>query len=575
MNDEEDYEYEVDSDYHYDDDDGDDQGIMEDDESPPYQADSKNDRPFSAASAKNIEVDDQKQDEKLSDPKSNSNTPSGKYSNNLSSSSSQGKLIIPCDSYIVRPASDVIPVMQRIIQEVCNMLDISPDEAHLLLQYHKWDKDRLTDAFLTDFEKVRSAAGIDLFSNEIFDDLFHPKPCSSSSSSTTFHCRIRVCCDEICPWQDGFSLGCNHRFCRACFTEYLKNAVHDGPQCTHSHCPEHKCNQVIPRTVFDHFLRDPSDTEVHEKYQRFLLRNFIETNKNMRYCPAPRCELVCLASGSVTSVQCTCGHHFCFRCGEEAHAPASCQQMAQWTEKCMNESETANWILANTRKCPNCGTRIEKNQGCNHMNCRQCKYEFCWICMGNWAEHGQQTGGFYKCNRFDPTDLPQSVTEAQKAKAELDRYLHYYQRFHGHDQGLKFAEKLKLLVEKRMFEQQEHSRSTWMDVEFLRDAAEQVRDCRRVLKHTYVLGYFLKDRTPEKQLFEHHQEMLEKNTERLQEFTEKPFETLNRADVVNLTRVTERFLQSLLQNMSGGVVRMDDAMTNNGGVASEASVSHK
>ena len=42
----------------------------------------------------------------------------------------------------------------------------------------------------------------------------------------------------------------------------------------------------------------------------------------------------------------------------------------------------ANWILANTRKCPNCNTRIEKNQGCNHMTCRLCKHEFCWTCMG-------------------------------------------------------------------------------------------------------------------------------------------------------------------------------------------------
>lgn len=110
-----------------------------------------------------------------------------------------------------------------------------------------------------------------------------------------------------------------------------------------------------------------------------------------------------------------------------------------------------------------------------------------------------------------------------------------------------------------MLEQQESQRTSWMDVQFLKQAAEQVRDCRRVLKYTYVLGYFLKDRTPEKTLFEHHQEMLEKNTERLQEFTEKPLDQLNRADVVNLTRVTERFMAGLLASMSGGMVLMDEA----------------
>lgn len=29
----------------------------------------------------------------------------------------------------------------------------------------------------------------------------------------------------------------------------------------------------------------------------------------------------------------------------------------------------------------------------------QCKYEFCWLCQGDWKEHGERTGGFYNCNR--------------------------------------------------------------------------------------------------------------------------------------------------------------------------------
>ena len=59
-------------------------------------------------------------------------------------------------------------------------------------------------------------------------------------------------------------------------------------------------------------------------------------------------------------------------------------------------SETANWILANTKKCPMCNSRIEKNQGCNHMNCKICKHEFCWICMGiDWLHIGlTRSNGF-------------------------------------------------------------------------------------------------------------------------------------------------------------------------------------
>lgn len=177
--------------------------------------------------------------------------------------------------------------------------------------------------------------------------------------------------------------------------------------------------------------------------------------------------------------------------------------------------------------------------------------------MSNWKDHGQNTGGYYKCNRYDAIK-PENASAAQKAKAELDRYLHYYQRYHGHDQALKFATAQRELAERRMVERQEAERSTWIDVQFLKQAAEQVIDCRRVLKNTYVLGFFLEDDTTEKQLFEHHQEMLEKNTERLHEYTERKLESIDRTQVVNLTRVTERFMISLLETMSNGVVDSSD-----------------
>ena len=143
----------------------------------------------------------------------------------------------------------------------------------------------------------------------------------------------------------------------------------------------------------------------------------------------------------------------------------------------------------------------------------------------------QNTGGFYKCNRFDAIKTDGSSSAAQKAKAELERYLHYYQRFHGHDSALKFAAGQREAAERRMVERQEAQRSTWIDVQFLKHAAEQVIDCRRVLKYSYALGYFLENESLEKQLFEHHQELLEKNTEKLHEYTEQSLDVIDRTQV--------------------------------------------
>ena len=53
------------------------------------------------------------------------------------------------------------------------------------------------------------------------------------------------------------------------------------------------------------------------------------------------------------------------------------------------------------RRCKRCRFVIEKNQGCNHMTCRVCNHEFCWMCLGDWKDHGHGTGGFYKCNKYD------------------------------------------------------------------------------------------------------------------------------------------------------------------------------
>lgn len=38
------------------------------------------------------------------------------------------------------------------------------------------------------------------------------------------------------------------------------------------------------------------------------------------------------------------------------------------------------------------------------MTCRtqaSCGYEFCWLCLGDWKEHGSATGGYYACNKYE------------------------------------------------------------------------------------------------------------------------------------------------------------------------------
>jgi len=100
---------------------------------------------------------------------------------------------------------------------------------------------------------------------------------------------------------------------------------------------------------------------------------------------------------------------------------------------------------------------------------------------------------------------------------------------------------------------------TWMDVQFLKVAVEQVLQCRKVLKYTYVFAYFLHEEqghTPEERnLFEYLQEQLEKTTEKLSELSEVPVEKLDQAEVTNYTLVTKQFLKNLLDGVAAGLTK--------------------
>lgn len=125
------------------------------------------------------------------------------------------------------------------------------------------------------------------------------------------------------------------------------------------------------------------------RYRELLNRSYVDDDPSLRWCPAPNCEYAVRCPGItpksldsiVPSVQCACGTHFCFGCGLESdHQPCICPIVKLWVKKCADDSETANWISANTKECPKCQATIEKNGGCNHMTCKKCKYE---VAIGN------------------------------------------------------------------------------------------------------------------------------------------------------------------------------------------------
>ena len=116
-----------------------------------------------------------------------------------------------------------------------------------------------------------------------------------------------------------------------------------------------------------------------------------------------------------------------------------------WIKKCNDDSETCNWISANTKECPKCGATIEKDGGCNHMICKNlsCKYDFCWVCLGPWEPHGSS---WYNCNRYDEDAAKLAREGQQKSREVLERYLFYCNRYMNHLQSMKLENKLYAMV---------------------------------------------------------------------------------------------------------------------------------
>jgi len=518
--------------------------------------------------AEDISMDASQEDSASDRP---TDAPPGKYSMNIKKQQVDNPNAPPPaggkfdfeDEFGIRmlPADDLAPVMKKHVREVVEVLGVPSGAAAVLMREHKWAKERLFQSFFDNPEKAQEKCGV-LARCQKSGGGEEKKANATNRRGTRSSAKRKHC--EICLDEDGFedsemiSMPCGYEFCEYCWYGFVYNALDKGPLCVRETCPQAGCNEVITEEEVSRAAPD-----LLPKFVSYQLRSFVETYGMTRWCPGPGCEQVALApgSGGVFAdaggvAKCNkCETCFCLKCGEEPHAPITCKDLATWQEKCRNESETANWILANTKQCPKCAARIEKNQGCNHMTCSGCKHHFCWICMGDWADHGANTGGYYKCNKFDPSAGGDDQSDAAKAKRELDRYLHYYKRFHAHSQAQDFAKKSLKETETRMILLQEQNSDTvWTDVEFLKSANEQLVECRKVLKYTYAYAFYLID-DDKRRRFEFHQEMLERFTELLSELSEKPLQEMNRTEVVNQTRVVDRFMKNVLTSVEEG---MDD-----------------
>jgi len=178
---------------------------------------------------------------------------------------------------------------------------------------------------------------------------------------------------------------CQHPFCKDCLKGYLEEKIQNGLVLDIS-CPDQNCDKGMG--YYD--VKLLVDEENFRKYEEFCFVAALKTDPNIKWCTNPKgCQNAVIFDplSRENKIICTeCKYEFCVLCAESWHF-GTCEAYQQWKiENSKEDKEFAQWTKDNTKPCPKCKARTQKNKGCNHMTCSSCRYQWCWLCDGKYSD---------------------------------------------------------------------------------------------------------------------------------------------------------------------------------------------
>ncbi|GAX11563.1 hypothetical protein FisN_22Lh256 [Fistulifera solaris] len=516
--------------------------------------------------------------------------------------------------------------------------------ADKLLSLNEWNLKRCVERFYIDPIQMLKDAGLH----------FQPDSSDEGNKTQDFQTCL-ICCEEFnaqSAKRERLS-NCLHRFCRDCLSDYVSNCAKSGMSCFKVTCPHHECNSPLLQSELADFASDSDYALLVDTSNA----DFVVGAYDVRYCPHPGCAGVVQFNASVfresiedhltihktvgavctydsggdhhgpltyegvcdtayygTLKQPKLAHRFCFNCGESMHWPVSCRQLEEWNEVVKEHVQEVSgvedsddykdvaqklWMRANTRPCPKCQAPIQKSDGCNHMTCRGCRYEYCWICSGDWKHHTTETGGFFRCNRWidqkdheaygglkpdaadiaaakyitdeqlaDPTKMEvtygTAMHEARVSRSrtrEMGRFLHHYRRWNAHCESAVLERNMRDSAIERLAPVVKIASQFvppysgdfnfgGQGLSFIHAAFTELLECRATLQHSYAYLYVQFDTKPgvrgklskqlrtEKRAVERIQAELETMTEQLSDVVARSHLRATQMQILFLTSAT-------------------------------------
>eukprot|EP00435_Cladocopium_sp_Y103_P002311 s535_g1.t1 len=168
--------------------------------------------------------------------------------------------------------------------------------------------------------------------------------------------------------------------CRPCFVMWVQSQVEaDSPHIRCCHCDLELSSRVLQHLIDEEHWQRYCDAALQRNLKRDV--HFIWCSKcsgggwvDTRH-PISSCGWCC--------PECSNTFVYCPQCRRD-HGSISCKKFQRLRKEVMGkqskDKDSEGMVQRSSKSCPSCKMPIQKDGGCNYMDCPNCRRHFCWSC---------------------------------------------------------------------------------------------------------------------------------------------------------------------------------------------------
>jgi IBR domain, a half RING-finger domain len=212
----------------------------------------------------------------------------------------------------------------------------------------------------------------------------------------------QVCADDLDPllaFQVSVPSQCNHssEICLSCWEQHIA-AEADSKSWDAITCPHANCRVTLDHSDMQRF----APAEIFRRYDQFQTRQALSRQPGYHLCAHGGCGSGAFVDDAHVAVMTCpdCGEDTCLWCNLARHEGRSCAENRRWLADAPKRADAAEqarrkeleradqesdaYLNRHSKTCPNgqCGARIEKTHGCDHMRCKFSslpRFSFCLV----------------------------------------------------------------------------------------------------------------------------------------------------------------------------------------------------